>query len=173
MMIDVLGNVPLLASRPAWTKTVAFLSALPTEIEDGRHDIKGDDLFAIVMTYNTRHRSEGLLEAHRRYVDVQVVLAGSERCEWYPAEGLAVSCPYDEGKDAEFYTPPDLPPAEFSLSPGFFAVFFPGDAHMTSLAVAGEPAPVRKVVVKIRADLLQCQGWERDTAVAEPAETCR
>ncbi len=45
----------------------------------GRHDLDGDDLFALVQEYTTRAADECVWEAHRRYIDVQFVVTGAER----------------------------------------------------------------------------------------------
>ena len=46
---------------------------------EGRHDVDGDHVFALVSDYDTRLPSETFWEAHRRHVDVQYVHAGIER----------------------------------------------------------------------------------------------
>jgi YhcH/YjgK/YiaL family protein len=112
----------------------------------GRHTIEGDDLYAIVMEYTTKPRSEGVWEAHRRYADVQVILHGVERMGYAHLADLAVTKPYDAQKDAEMLAGD----GDFLVvCQGMFAVFMPEDAHMPGQAVA-EPAAVKKVVVKVR-----------------------
>jgi beta-galactosidase beta subunit len=39
--------------------------------------------------------------------------------------------------------------------PGIFIAFFPHDAHMPGVSVGDSPAFVKKVVVKIKAELLR------------------
>jgi YhcH/YjgK/YiaL family protein len=41
-----------------------------------------------------------------------------------------------------------------TMRPGSFAVFMPGDVHRPGGAI-GEPAPIRKVVMKVRVSLLK------------------
>jgi len=43
------------------------------------------------------------------------------------------------------------PGLSLDLSAGYFAIFYPEDAHMPGLAVEG-PESVKKVVVKVRVD---------------------
>lgn len=60
-------------------KAIAFLrdndlDALPL----GRTEIKGDDVFANVMEYETVDADEKDMEAHKLYYDVQFVVRGEE-----------------------------------------------------------------------------------------------
>lgn len=50
------------------------LDALPL----GRTEIKGDDVFANVMEYETVDADEKDMEAHKLYYDVQFVVRGEE-----------------------------------------------------------------------------------------------
>ena len=45
---------------------------------DGKHEIDHDDIFAIVQEYQTKEMSEARLEGHRRFIDIQYVVEGSE-----------------------------------------------------------------------------------------------
>lgn len=116
-----------------------------TDIAPGRYPVDGDRIYASVESYNTRLLETSSWEAHRSYIDVQYIIAGTEIMGCAPLDSLEVTVPYDTVKDAmrlagdgDFLTVPA----------GTFAVFFPHDAHMPCLAVEA-PAPVRKVVVKV------------------------
>jgi len=52
-----------------------------------------------------------------------------------------------------FYHSPEDEGARLTLSPGFFAVFFPQDAHMTQL-MDRRPAAIKKLVMKISVRLV-------------------
>ncbi|WP_080797046.1 YhcH/YjgK/YiaL family protein [Arabiibacter massiliensis] len=123
----------------------ADLASLPL----GRVDIDGDEVFANVQEYATVPAGEKLMEAHRRYYDVQFVVSGEEVMEYAPLEGLAAAQPFDEGSDFGLYLPPDRP-SSIVLRAGDVAVLAPEDAHKPGCALAA-PARVRKVVVKVRA----------------------
>ena len=94
-------------------------------------------------------------EAHRKYVDIQCLLEGQENIESTVLNGLTVDMPYDAEKDVEFYAQTDNQKIVTHLMPGIFAAFFPQDAHMPGVSVGGSPAFVKKVVVKIKAELLK------------------
>ena len=94
--------------------------------------------------YDTLERAQGAWEAHRRYIDLQYVVAGRERIGYAQASRMTPGA-YDRERDL-------LPLAGdgdfLTLGAGDFMLLFPDDAHMPRIAVAA-PAPVRKVVVKI------------------------
>ncbi|MDD5676598.1 MAG: YhcH/YjgK/YiaL family protein [Kiritimatiellae bacterium] len=133
---------------PRIEKALRFLSGQDLgKLPDGRIEIDGEDLYASVSGYETKAGlAGGVWEAHRRYVDVQCLIAGVEKIGYADISSLKVAQAYDEGKDCELLNGRGQ---FFKLRPRHFVVFFPQDGHMPSRA-AGRPAPVRKVVVKIK-----------------------
>ncbi len=117
-----------------------------SELEPGRYDIDGDDCFAIVQRYQTRPVQECIWESHRRYIDIQFVVSGIERIGHAPQSQMTVHTPYSAETDQGVYTGEgDL----LTVRAGYFAIFFPGEAHMPFVQ-AGGPSQVTKVVVKVR-----------------------
>lgn len=111
----------------------------------GRYAIQGDDVYAMVQSYNTKPHDAGRWEAHRRYIDVQFVLDGVETMGVGAVAGMTVSEPYDPKRDVGFFKGAgDL----FTLRAGMFAILLPHDAHMPGL-MAGPVSPVTKIVVKV------------------------
>jgi YhcH/YjgK/YiaL family protein len=119
------------------------LSALPL----GRTSIEGDDMFVTVTEAETKPPEKVRFEAHRRYIDIQLVVRGQEAIGIAPAASLTTVEPYDPAKDIEFFA---VPPRSESLElrAGDFAVFAPADAHRPSLHLDG-PHVSRKAVVKV------------------------
>lgn len=117
------------------------LRSLPS----GRHEIDGENLFALVFEYQTKRVEDTFWEAHRRYIDVQYVEAGVERMGYAPLRTMRHG-PYDDEKD---YVRAEGDGEFFLLRAGFFTVLWPHDAHMPGLVVE-RPAPVKKVVMKVR-----------------------
>lgn len=140
-------------SQP-WKIILDFLNSISPAVEDGRYSLQGDDIFALVMSYQTKDPAQAILESHRKYVDIQAVLKGAEGCECFSADTLTVSAVYDPDKDAIFYHRSAPGPVHIALSPGAFVAFFPQDGHMPCLTLGDQPQTVKKVVVKARADLL-------------------
>ena len=133
---------------PHFEAAFAFLRNLPADLPPGRHDIAGDDCFALVQAYTTRPLSAAKFEAHRNYVDIQFVQAGRETLLWTPLTGLAETKPYDSEKDYALFAAP-ANPTPLRLRAGEFAIFYPEDAHSPCLELDG-PCEVRKVVIKMR-----------------------
>ena len=125
-----------------------WLRAMDPAIPDGRHAIEGDDVFALVSTYDTGPATEKRFETHVRHVDLQYVAAGHERILHTPADALAIETPYDAATDVAFYAEPPFA-SSLLMRPGDLAVFHPGDAHKPG-CMAGGRHTVRKVVVKVR-----------------------
>jgi YhcH/YjgK/YiaL family protein len=119
------------------------LAALPL----GRTTIDGDDVYVLLSEAETRPPEQVPFEAHRRYVDVQLVVRGQESIGVAPASELRTSEAYDAARDIEFFAPP--PRSEtIELREGDLAVFAPGDGHRPSLHLDG-PHVTRKAVVKV------------------------
>lgn len=110
----------------------------------GTFEIKGRQVYASVQEYISLDPAQGAWEAHRRYIDLQCVVAGVERIG-YARVGRMSPGRYDPERDLL----PLTGAGDFlTLGPGEFMLLFPGDAHMPRIAVAA-PEYVRKVVVKI------------------------
>lgn len=153
MIIDQLEKWNVYPFGTAWKEVFEFLQSLTPDAKEGKVELRGKEIYAIVSTYQTRMQEQCILETHRKYVDIQTLLSGRERIEAQPGEGLVIETAYDETKDVEFYkhTPGQT---HIEMRPGTFALFFSQDAHMPGLMMSEEPELVKKVVVKIKADLL-------------------
>ena len=109
--------------------------------------VEGDDVYIIVSEAETRPAEQVRFEAHRRYIDIQLVVRGQESIGVTPLAGLVTTEPYDAARDIEFFAVPQQSET-LALRAGDFAVFTPGDAHQPSLHLDG-PHVSRKVVVKV------------------------
>lgn len=107
----------------------------------------GAGVFALEQAYVAKPVAEGKWEAHQRYIDVQVVIAGRELMGVRDVGGLALTEDYRAERDLMFFAPTE-PASILRVAEGGVAVFFPVDAHMPSLA-DGAQATVRKTVVKV------------------------
>jgi biofilm protein TabA len=120
----------------------ADLGALP----EGRHDVEGDRVFALVSDYNTRTPQEAFWEAHRRHVDVQYVHAGLERIAFGDLATFDTD-PYDADRD--LIVARGESDRYVDVEAGGFVILFPHDVHMPGLTAHAVRA-VRKVVMKVR-----------------------
>ncbi|OPY92316.1 MAG: Toxin-antitoxin biofilm protein TabA [Syntrophaceae bacterium PtaU1.Bin231] len=148
MILDVLKN----AHRyPALNKGFAgamefFLRPDLKGLPIGKYEIDGDRVYAMVSKDPGRRKEDALLETHERYIDIQLVLAGTDDMGWKPK--LLCRQPsgeYDQKNDIQFFA--DEPDAWLSVRSGAFVVFFPEDAHMPLIS-SGQ---LHKIVVKVAA----------------------
>jgi biofilm protein TabA len=148
MISDILAAAEFYSpAHPRLAAGFGFLRNVRPDIADGRHEIDGDRVFALVQSYTTTPAAERKLEHHRKYADIQFLFAGEEVIEHAPLNGLPVDTVYDASKDYGLVRDP----AERSrvvLHPGTWAIFLPQDAHKPGCAVSA-PTAVRKVVVKV------------------------
>jgi biofilm protein TabA len=133
---------------PGIAAGVEWLRGFDARTEDGRHDIDGDAVFALVQSYETGPATEKRFETHRRYLDIQLVAEGAERMLHTPADGLTVETPYSDEKDIAFYAEPKFS-SSLLVRAGGVALFWPADAHKPG-CMAGGRERVKKVVVKVR-----------------------
>ena len=113
---------------------------------DGTYYVDGDELFYFIQSYETKPAND-TPEAHIKYIDIQCILFGAERMDFGMLEEMTEEVlPRPEGDIRFYHGPMD----SVTVTEGKFAIFFPGDAHAPGIA-PGDPAPVRKVVVKVKA----------------------
>ena len=139
-----------LGAGPGLEKAFAWLEKAASDSPDeGRHEIDGDRVFAIVAVYDTAPRSKKILEGHYNYLDIQYLAEGGpEVIGFAPADRAAIVEDYDPASDLVKYDPMAVE-SEVLLEKGDFAVFFPEDAHMPGVQHQA-PVSVKKIVVKVR-----------------------
>jgi len=145
MIFDMLSNSYLYSDITPRLKTAFdYLSSTDlATLPAGRIDLDGDHVYVLVQEYTTKPLEEGKWEAHRRYLDVQYILSGSERIDFALTNTMKLG-DYIEERDFQAMSGSG---STLNLKAGSFAVFFPQDAHMPGLAV-GAPSQVKKIVVK-------------------------
>jgi YhcH/YjgK/YiaL family protein len=146
IIIDKLQNAEnYYDMHPAFEKAFAFLRQDGlAELPADRYEIDGDRLFCMISKGPGRSRSEAKLEAHRKYIDIQYVIAGTDEMGFRPtADCKLIDTNYDADKDIGFFN--DRPHSWTPVTAGSFVIFFPQDAH-APLISSGE---IHKVVLKI------------------------
>ena len=110
----------------------------------GVHQIIDKQLFVIVEEADGRTRAEAKLEAHRKYIDIQLVLKGVDEMGWKPLSDCHQPLDdYDRERDIRFFD--DEPDSWIATPAGAFCIFFPEDAH-APLVSSGA---IRKIIFKI------------------------
>jgi biofilm protein TabA len=134
---------------PNMKKALDFLMAAKgKEYADGRVEIDGDKVFALVQSYDSVVTDTPKFEGHRKYIDVQYVVSGEEVMGWAIATRATVTMEYLPDKDVWLGTVAAADVSGSRLSPGQAAVLYPIDAHAPRLA-AGKSMWIKKIVVKV------------------------
>ena len=121
-----------------------LVEALMDNFVPKRYDFDGGK-FANAECYNTKLQSR--FEAHRKMVDVQIVVSGTELIHFAPiTDEFLVEEPYDEMRDIMFMT--GEVKDTVLLRAGEACVIGPELAHMPGMAVNGS-SHVKKIVIKI------------------------
>lgn len=122
--------------------TPEFLAGMGYE----KVQIKGDDVYATRFTYETVSQEESFFEAHKKYLDIHIMVEGCEGVEIAPPGELAE---FDRTEANDFYAYRGPAHYKLTLSPGNFLVVFPNDAHRIKMQLE-QPETVTKVVFKVR-----------------------
>lgn len=150
MIIDTLKNAELYYCLNQKMK-IAFKYLQETDLsrlQEGKHKIDGDDVFALVLLYDSKPLQEGKWEAHRKYIDIQYIFDGTEKMGYANMERMKVIQEYDQDKDILFA---DGEGSFITIEPGMYAIFTPHDAHMPGI-INNKPQQIKKVVVKVLLD---------------------
>ena len=119
----------------------------PSLMKDGKYDL-GNGMFANVMTYTTKPLMLSSYEAHKKHIDIQYIIYGTEVmitedvCKFQSCN----SSEYDLEKDTTFYNYNSG--NVMVLDSGDAVILYPDDAHRGAVAVE-KPVKTRKIVVKV------------------------
>ena len=86
-------------------------------------------------------------EAHKKYIDIQIMLDGEEQIDITNVEGLKILEEYDENRDVMFFNSPERFVDKITLSKGKFVLIYPYEAHRPQIKTVCNK--VKKIVVKI------------------------
>jgi len=137
--------------KARWDKAFTFLKNTDlANVEVKRHDIDGNNVYALVSQYLTKNEADAKYEAHQKYVDIQYVISGTEQMSTAPqsAKGDILTA-YNATNDIEFMTVTQG--SHYKATPERFFLFFPSDIHRPSVKI-GENSQVKKVVIKVKID---------------------
>lgn len=146
MIIDKIQNQHLYrALGNKFQKAFDFINSTNLEnTASGNYEIDGEDIFAIVNEYETKHVDDCNFEGHYRYIDLQYVISGYE---YIGLELKSDQIPMEQNpeKDYDFY---QLKSTLVKFESGMFMIFFPDDLHMPGVHIENS-SHVKKVVIKI------------------------
>jgi len=116
-----------------------------SEVNPGKYELDNDRLVMLVFDFESTNQNECRLEGHRRYLDLQYWMTGSELMGHDILNSQPVLEGYNEKSDCAFYNCI----SSFSrLLPGMFVIYYPSDLH-TAVVDPLSTARVKKVVFKI------------------------
>ena len=145
-------------SSPALAKAFAFLEQVNEDTADGTYELDGKNMYAMVQSPKPSTADAEQLEVHRKYIDIQYLISGSEILVHTLDDGtMDIHTPYSNDCEAGFLClPKDRQVAKLAMKPGDFAVFFPNDAHCGAIQQPdenGQLQPIKKVVIKVAVEL--------------------
>jgi YhcH/YjgK/YiaL family protein len=131
--------------HPLFKKAFDFIRHTDfSQLKDGLIETGDPRLYFSITRLRGKDPQDGVLESHRKFIDIHAPIIGVESIGWKAGDELMIiSEPYEEKKDIMFYY--DFPTAYTKLYPGQFAVYFPEDGHAPGLG----QGDIRKVVAKV------------------------
>ena len=133
--------------HPQFQKVEEFLKTFSFGNAGERIQIEGEKLFVIQAIDNAKLKENAFLEAHNRYIDIQICLEGNETMGWRSRTNChRPKSAFDTDKDIIFFD--DKPLNYFEVPANSFAIFFPEDCHTPLI---GEGV-IKKVIFKIEVE---------------------
>lgn len=125
-----------------------LLNKVSSKTIDGKYNI-AKDIYAVVANSEPKPKEEQLLEAHKKYIDLQYILVNTDNIGWkFLDKSFKISKRYNKKNDISFYK--NKPDIFFKLKKGDFVIFFPEDAH----APLCNLKKVKKCIIKIPKEYL-------------------
>jgi YhcH/YjgK/YiaL family protein len=151
MIADILKNRNIYAAISPRIKTALEYIANTdfSEMEPGRYELDGSNLFVLVQAYDSIPREQGKWECHKNYIDIQYIADGIEEIGCNNIGKMKVTTEYNPEKDVAFLSGEG---DYVTFSKGSYGIFFPEDAHQPKIAPDNIPGKVKKVVVKIKVE---------------------
>ena len=149
MIFDKIENLDRYREFAEYRKLIRdFIKQDKSEhLAEGRYELDGENLFALVQTYETKDKDDARMEAHRKYADLQFMEEGEERIYVDFADELEVEEDRTPDQDILFYKKAEDHGFNL-LTEGTFGYYAPQDAHMPCIKNK-EKQNVRKIVFKI------------------------
>lgn len=112
----------------------------------GKIEIDGDVFFGIGLEYETKNQAECLWEAHKRYLDVHLILEGEEKVQVSNIETMNINQKYDQTNDYTLFDGDEE--QEMILKKGMFLALYPNEVHKTAV-ITNKISNIKKIVFKL------------------------
>lgn len=116
-----------------------------SKLEIGRYFLS-DGIYANVDEYNTKPIEEGKYEAHKRYLDIQILIDGNEHIYVDSLNNLQLNEPYNIERDIEFYKR-NYSGSDYDMHELECLILYPEDGHMP--CINDECRLNKKIVFKV------------------------
>lgn len=154
MISDALNSLPSAGLHPVLQQALTLaIAANPQKKTPGRYTLQGENIFMNVMQFTTQSPEHKKAELHQQYIDIQMLLSGEERILFGMTDS-ARHCEEMHIEDDYQLCSQIADEQAMVLKPGKFVIFMPGEPHKPGCVVQA-PMDIKKVVIKVRASLLQ------------------
>ena len=146
MILDCISNSDFYNElHPFFKKGFDFIKTFnPNNYIEGKNEISGDDIFAIVA-HLKNFEVNNKLEVHNKYIDIQYVVKGCDKIGWKNRQECKLpENEFDKEKDYQFYL--DKSTSVFDVKKEEFVIFYPNDAHAPLM----NNEELLKIVIKIK-----------------------
>lgn len=120
------------------------------ETDAGTRIVVDEYFFYSVQSYVTKPADECKLESHKKFVDIQVMVSGSEAMDIVDTSRLTLQESYDATKDVMFWKISSRT-ARTTLTSGDIIVLYPEHAHRGAVSIENSTKVV-KIVGKVKID---------------------
>ena len=119
-----------------------------SNLEEGKHLIDNEDVFAIINEYETKVDDIGnnYLEGHKKYIDIQYICDGTEQIGLTTFKNQKAIKEYVANDDYQLF---EENYSLVTLTEGMFAIFFPDDLHLPGIK-SEKINTVKKIVIKVK-----------------------
>ncbi|MBR7099467.1 MAG: YhcH/YjgK/YiaL family protein [Clostridia bacterium] len=159
MIIDTIENVSRYENvHPRFARAFTYLkSLLDNGVADGHYEPENPEVpgefYVNIGTGDVQPKEMATAESHRKYIDLQLVLAGEELMCVPSVELIPpVTTEYKPDGDYMLYAPVEIADChQLRVTAGQFVIFLATELHAPSMAVGKEPVKVRKAILKVLA----------------------
>lgn len=144
MILDVISNLENYGQLfPRFEVYKEYLAKL-NELPEGKYDL-GEGEFFSIMSGETRNLESTQYDFHQKYLDLQIMLEGSEFMQWQNLDKIE-QLNFDTDADIGLGTGPGT---LIEIPEDSFYIVYPQDAHMPGLHVE-ESTQFKKAVFKLK-----------------------
>ncbi len=130
MIIDTIDNIQRYAAiHPLFPQVIEYIKSTNLlALPNGKHTTLNDDVFVLIQRGAGQTKAETKLECHRKYIDIQLVLDGTDTMGWKTlADCQQAIESFNTINDVQFFE--DAPLNWLTTPANKFCIFFPEDAH--------------------------------------------